>query len=145
MADHLSTPSPLSKDSWRRMRSELFALRELLQQKEHQRITENGVSSAVPLEPCSICHNNMLPRQRALFTTSCGHTFHFACIKRLTVEFAGENVSRRCPLCRADFAGQTPPRTPVSERALGLPGFVTASSLVHGTPASPVASSLSPP
>lgn len=118
----IKTPSPLSKDDWRALRSELLALREL-QRREP--------------EPCGVCQEPMIIRERALFTTSCGHTFHFACLKRLIVEFAGEPVASSCPLCRTDFAGQTPPRTPLSERTAGLPGFVTARALAcSGAPAS---------
>ena len=39
----------------------------------------------------------------------------------------------RCPLCRADFSTQTPPRTPLSERTAHLPGFVSARSLAIGS------------
>lgn len=127
----LRTPSPLGKDAWRSLRSELLALREQLHMQE-QRAPATPPKAAAAA--CSICHDEM--GARALFTTSCGHTFHFTCIKRLAVEFAGEAVASRCPLCRADFSCQTPPRTPLAERTAGLPGFVTASSVLAATSAS---------
>jgi hypothetical protein len=110
----VATPSPLSKDAWRALRAELAALQEELRlSREHE-------------TACSICLQEMEQGKRALFTTSCGHTYHFACIKQLHVEFSGEPVAACCPLCRKPFTSQTPPRTPFAKRAAGLPGFMSA-------------------
>jgi hypothetical protein len=115
----LATPSPLSKSDWRALRAELLAL-----QKQAE------------VASCPICLAQMELGKKALFSTSCGHTFHFECIKRLHIEFAGDAVASACPLCRAPFSSQTPPRTPFAVRAAGLPGFMTARSLMMRTAAS---------
>eukprot|EP00124_Ichthyophonus_hoferi_P001903 Ihof_evm9s113 gene=Ihof_evmTU9s113 len=51
---------------------------------------------ALPKE-CSICWE-LMTNDRALFTTECGHMFHFSCLQ---INYQGGNVT--CPLCRSSF------------------------------------------
>lgn len=48
------------------------------------------------IDECSICLIQMT-KGNNLFITSCGHTFHFECIKQVL-----EKTNAVCPLCRAD-------------------------------------------
>ncbi len=51
-----------------------------------------------PEEECSVCLIPLEPVGRALFRTSCGHVFHFQCVKECVLT----NQSG-CPLCRKSF------------------------------------------
>ncbi len=48
-------------------------------------------------DDCSICLTPM-EKGTALFTTECGHTFHFNCVKK-----SYQQSSNVCPLCRAEL------------------------------------------
>ena len=63
---------------------------------------------------CSICFEGPTVdgKSCATFTTTCGHKFHFKCIKK---SVAMENLA--CPLCRRSFHDMTPPKTPFDPAA----------------------------
>ncbi|KNC73043.1 hypothetical protein SARC_14395, partial [Sphaeroforma arctica JP610] len=58
-------------------------------------LSRESTSSVVT---CPICWEDLVMEKRALFTTDCGHKFHFSCIQ---VNFVGGNLL--CPMCRAHF------------------------------------------
>ena len=76
-------------------------------------------------DDCPICLLS-LTDGKALFRTTCGHVFHFTCVKKCVLM-----NQHGCPLCRRKFSNMTPPRTPLTQRNKSnvFPGFIAASQL----------------
>lgn len=53
-------------------------------------------------------------RAPQLFTTTCGHAYHFKCLRSCIL-----NRTTNCPVCRRDFAAMTPPITRPKGRSIG--------------------------
>jgi len=75
-------------------------------------------------ELCSICIEP-LKNGTAIFTTSCSHSFHFACIKT-SFRFKNEE----CPLCRAKFNSSNAPEFE-ERRTLPLPTLRSTRQRFH--------------
>ena len=113
-------------------------------------LSENGN------QECPVCLCPLEKTGRALFRTSCGHVFHFQCVKECVL-----TSQNGCPMCRKSFrcvikamqtanrcdtriayvnfcvttcafghvdSEMTPPRTPLTQRSADtiFPGFTTA-------------------
>ena len=89
---------------------------------------------------CAICLAPLQKSGKSVFRTSCGHAFHFKCVKE-AVMMNQTKSTFCCPLCRKSFTKMTPPRTPL--RTSVFPGFVPARALLTPTSHSTVSIPLS--
>jgi len=82
---------------------------------EQQQLLRAATMGDVPHDAaCPICFESLSGSGQATFTTTCGHAFHFRCIKQcVLLEHKG------CPMCRRAFMDMTPPRTPLAVRGGG--------------------------
>mmetsp|Transcript_50296 Transcript_50296/g.83487 ORF Transcript_50296/g.83487 Transcript_50296/m.83487 type:complete len:284 (+) Transcript_50296:173-1024(+) len=81
---------------------------------------------------CVICLDAL--KGRSLFTTACGHQFHFSCIRD-----ALSNANESCPLCRTSFGQMTPPSVFAKRRPLHPPSALPR-QFVSRMPAGPSSS-----
>ena len=52
---------------------------------------------------CSICFE-AITKETGSTTTSCGHTFHFSCLARWSLQKIHTESSQNCPICRNVFS-----------------------------------------
>lgn len=55
-------------------------------------------------ECCPVCLCDMEHGEHAIFITSCGHRYHFKCLRSCLL-----NKTTNCPVCRREFSSMTPP------------------------------------
>lgn len=53
---------------------------------------------------CPVCLCEMEQGEHAIFITSCGHRYHFKCLRSCLL-----NKTTNCPVCRREFTSMTPP------------------------------------
>ena len=53
---------------------------------------------------CPVCLCEMEQGEHAIFITSCGHRYHFKCLRSCLL-----NKTTNCPVCRREFNSMTPP------------------------------------
>lgn len=80
-----------------------------------EQLSPGDVSSSSPVEEipatvsadsdcCPVCLCEMEQGEHAIFITSCGHRYHFKCLRSCLL-----NKTTNCPVCRREFTSMTPP------------------------------------
>ena len=68
-----------------------------------QQVMSSSVVSA-DSDCCPVCLCEMEQGEHAIFITSCGHRYHFKCLRSCLL-----NKTTNCPVCRREFTSMTPP------------------------------------
>ena len=90
-----------------------------------ERAASAASQSSSGAECCPVCLGEMEEGEHALFITSCGHRYHFKCLRSCLL-----NKTTNCPVCRREFASMTPPLQRPRPRGRSIASIVERNAVI---------------